>query len=605
VRLAYLNLKKIPLLLYAIAFLLTLFISYNLAYFNKTLPNTYIGSQSVSGKTKEQLEDLLTARIESLEKGSVIFEFEDNKLETDLKSLGVNFVKGASLQQAWSQRKSVNFLEKTQITPIYHIDFPELNNFLDTKLSLYETKAKNASINFEGGKIQISQESQGKVIDRSALLFKLREKIENLTMSPIILKLIDDQPQINASQAQSALNKVETLNNQQIVLTYELDSWKLSGQNLLSILKFYPYGQKQGYTEKFTFYDEPTIVNSVKLVDSPQPKLNVNLDNDKLDGFISTIANSIDQPTTNATLKFASGKVIEFTPARNGLKLDRRETKNLISQKVSIDNFSEGKDINITLPVTIQVAKIANEDINNLGIKELIGRGVSYFAGSIANRVYNLSLGSQRISGTLVKPGETFSFNQSVGEVTASTGYKQAYVISKGRTVLDDGGGMCQVSTTVFRAALNAGLPIVSRTAHAYRVGYYEQKGFKAGLDATVWAPSVDLKFKNDTDKHILVQAVVDRTTSKLEIDIYGTNDARRVEISDPVISNQKPPPEDKYEEDPTLAKGTVKQVDFAASGATSVFTRKVFKANELIIDDTFKSVYRPWQAVYLVGTGG
>ena len=132
-RLAYLNLKKIPLLLYAIAFLLTLFISYNLAYFNKTLPNTYIGSQSVSGKTKEQLEDLLTARIESLEKGSVIFEFEDNKLETDLKSLGVNFVKGASLQQAWSQRKSVNFLEKTQITPIYHIDFPELNNFLDTK----------------------------------------------------------------------------------------------------------------------------------------------------------------------------------------------------------------------------------------------------------------------------------------------------------------------------------------------------------------------------------------------------------------------------------------------------------------------------------------
>ena len=169
------------------------------------MPNTYIGSQSVSGKTKEQLEDLLTARIESLEKGSVIFEFEDNKLETDLKSLGVNFVKGASLQQARSQKKSVNFLEKTQITPIYHIDFPELNNFLDTKLSLYETKAKNASINFEGGKIQISQESQGKVIDRSALLFKLREKIENLTMSPIILKLIDDQPQINASQAQSAL----------------------------------------------------------------------------------------------------------------------------------------------------------------------------------------------------------------------------------------------------------------------------------------------------------------------------------------------------------------------------------------------------------------
>ena len=178
-------------------------------------------------------------------------------------------------------------------------------------------------------------------------------------------------------------------------------------------------------------------------------------------------------------------------------------------------------------------------------------------------------------------------------------------MISSGRTVLDDGGGICQVSTTVFRAALNAGLPIVSRTAHAYRVGYYEQRGFKAGLDATVWAPAVDLAFKNDTDRHILVQAVVDRAGGKLQVDIYGTGDGRRVELSEPVISNIKPAPEPRYQADPTLPKGTIKQVDFAAAGATSVFTRKVYKGDQLIIDDTFKSNFRPWQAVYLVGTGG
>ena len=603
--LAYLNLKKSSLLLFVIALFLTSFISYYLLYNNKTLPNTYIGNQLASGKQKEQLQDLLIERIDLLENSTIILDLEGNKIETNLESLGVHLSKDATLQQAWDQKKSVNLLEKSQIMPIYDIDFQRLTDFLDTKLRPYETKAKNASINFERGKIQISQESQGKIIDRSALLFQLRERIENFTMSPIVLKLVDDHPQTNTAQAESALSKVETLNNQQIVLTYEHDSWKLSGQNLLSILKFYPYGQTYGYIEKLTFGDEPITINVVKLIDSPEPKLNVNLDKDLLNEFINTIANSIDQQTVNATLKFESGKVVEFTAARNGLKLDREQTKNLISQKVSIENFSEGKDIHIALPVNIQPAKIANEEINNLGIKELIGQGVSYFAGSIANRIHNLSLGSQRISGTLVKPGEIFSFNQAVGEVNASTGYKPAYVISKGRTVLDDGGGMCQVSTTAFRAALNAGLPIVSRTAHAYRVGYYEQKGFKPGLDATVWAPSVDLKFKNDTDKHILIQAIVNRATSKLEIDIYGTNDGRKVEITDPVISNQKSPPEDKYEEDPTLPKGTVKQVDFSAWGATSVFTRKVFKETELISDDTFKSVYRPWQAVYLVGTGG
>ena len=171
--------------------------------------------------------------------------------------------------------------------------------------------------------------------------------------------------------------------------------------------------------------------------------------------------------------------------------------------------------------------------------------------------------------------------------------------------MLDDGGGICQVSTTIFRAALNAGLPIVSRTAHAYRVSYYEQKGFKAGFDATVWAPAVDLMFKNDTSHHILVQIVVDLPSAKIEVDLYGTSDGRRVELSEPVLSNFQPALPDKYQDHPTLPKGTVKQVDFAASGVTSVFKRKVFKDGLVIIDESFTSRFRPWQAIFLVGTGG
>ena len=168
----------------------------------------------------------------------------------------------------------------------------------------------------------------------------------------------------------------------------------------------------------------------------------------------------------------------------------------------------------------------------------------------------------------------------------------------------DDGGGICQFSTTIFRAALDAGLPIVTRTAHSYRVGYYEQGGNKPGFDATVFAPAVDFQFKNDTDHHILVQTVVDRTNAKLQVDFYGMRDGRKVEISTPVVSNVVPALPNKYQDDPTLPKGTTKQVDFSAQGATSVFTRKVYKNDKLLIDDVFKSNYRPWQAVFLVGTG-
>jgi len=124
-------------------------------------------------------------------------------------------------------------------------------------------------------------------------------------------------------------------------------------------------------------------------------------------------------------------------------------------------------------------------------------------------------------------------------------------------------------------------------------------------MDATVWSPAVDFVFKNDTDRHILVQAVVDPVNAKLQVDIYGTGDGRKSEISTPVISNVSPAPPERRQDDPSLPEGTVKQVDFAAGGATSVFGRKVYKGDSLIIDESFKSVYRPWQAVYLVGTGG
>jgi vancomycin resistance protein YoaR len=206
------------------------------------------------------------------------------------------------------------------------------------------------------------------------------------------------------------------------------------------------------------------------------------------------------------------------------------------------------------------------------------------------------------MNGVLIAPDEVFSFNKAIGDISRYTGYKEAYVISGGKTILGDGGGVCQVSTTLFRAALNTGLPIEERHGHAYRVGYYEQQS-SPGLDATIYVPSVDFKFRNDTPQHILIQSYVDPTTLTLTFTMYGTKDGREVSVTTPVIKSQTPAPETRYQDDPTLPKDTVKQVEYAAPGAVVSFSRTVMKDGKVHISDTYTTRYRPWGAVFLRGT--
>jgi vancomycin resistance protein YoaR len=168
--------------------------------------------------------------------------------------------------------------------------------------------------------------------------------------------------------------------------------------------------------------------------------------------------------------------------------------------------------------------------------------------------------------------------------------------------MLGDGGGVCQVSTTFFRAVLNTGLPIIERRSHSYRVGYYEQDS-PVGLDATVYAPSTDFKFRNDTNNHILIQTEFLPKKAMLIFEIYGTDDGRSATISKSVISSVTPPPEDLYIDDPTLPAGTIKQIDYKAWGAKAYFTYTVERDGETIFEKTYYSTYQPWQAKFLKGT--
>jgi vancomycin resistance protein YoaR len=239
---------------------------------------------------------------------------------------------------------------------------------------------------------------------------------------------------------------------------------------------------------------------------------------------------------------------------------------------------------------------------NQYGIKEEIGMGKSDYSHSIPERVHNITLASSKFDGVLILKGKEFSFNDTVGDISSLTGYKPAYIIKNGKTVLGDGGGVCQVSTTIFRAVLNAGLTITERNAHAYRVSYYENDS-KPGFDATVFDPTADLKFLNDTQAAILIQTEIDQNNHILNFRLYGEKDGRQSTISSISLYDQIPPPPPIYQDDPTLKRGVVKQIDFAAWGAKASFNYKVVRDGQTIFQKTFYSNYRPWQAVYSVGT--
>lgn len=323
---------------------------------------------------------------------------------------------------------------------------------------------------------------------------------------------------------------------------------------------------------------------------------------EKLMKVVSPFLAGVEKQPVDALFSFENGKVIAFKPSSDGQKLDRDKLdQEILGLGVTISTMHPNS-VTIPIPIKTIKPKITTESVNNFGIKELIASGTSTFYHSIQSRIYNIGLAASRMNGILVAPDEVFSFNKALGDVTSLTGYQQAYVIQNGKTVLGDGGGVCQVSTTFFRALLNAGLPIVERHPHSYRVGYYEQDS-PPGLDATIYYPSVDLKFRNDTEHYILIQTAIDYDNLRLTFYLYGTRDGREVSISNSVITNRTPALPPLYQDDPTLPKGVVKQVDFEAAGADVYFTREVRRNGRVVLADKFVSNYQPWQAIFLRGT--
>jgi len=288
-----------------------------------------------------------------------------------------------------------------------------------------------------------------------------------------------------------------------------------------------------------------------------------------------------------------------------GRELDIDASAKTIQEKLYAGEHSVPLSISYTNPPVTDQTK--GEEI---GITELLHAETSYFYGSNAARVQNIQAAASKFHGLLIAPGETFSMASALGDITLDNGYAEALIIVGDQTVKGIGGGVCQVSTTLFRTAFFSGFPIVELHAHAYRVYYYEKEAGNrinpdlAGLDATVYVPLVDFKFTNDTPNWLLMETYVSPSYSSITWKFYSTSDGRRVEWETTGPTNIVPAPEPLYRENSDLPSGTIKQVDWKADGADVTVNRTVNRGDSVYIEDTFYTHYLPWQDVFEYGPG-
>jgi vancomycin resistance protein YoaR len=324
-------------------------------------------------------------------------------------------------------------------------------------------------------------------------------------------------------------------------------------------------------------------------------RLVAEVDEDKVRAYVATeLAAQLTREPRDGTFSFdPETKVLTpVTISRNGWRLNVAET----AQRIVAAALGDQRQV--TPVVDIIRPEIATEDADKMGIKELVAQGTTSFAGSSKERVQNIVAATSKFQNIIIPPGGIFSFNKYLGEVTKENGFAEGLVIWGDRTAVGIGGGICQVSTTAFRAAFWGGFPIIERWAHGYVVSWYGEPG----LDATIYTPDVDFKFRNDTSAYLLIQAEADTKTGKLTFNFYGTKPDRTVEIVERKVENVQPPPPPIYQEDPSLKPGEKKQVDWAKEGKDVTIKRVVKQGDKVLYQDVFVSKYKPWAAVYLVG---
>lgn len=432
-----------------------------------------------------------------------------------------------------------------------------------------KTAPQDARFAVVGGELTVVPEQAGQGIAWEELLLQVASLLaENKNELTAQTKLIE--PTVTTAQAEKLLVEAkEKLPKAGTIFVVDGNKATLSAGKLMGLLQ--PQNQ----------------AGEIKL----------GVDESALRAALANLAKQVEQPAHNAELTTTSTpegvRVSHFVPGLEGVGIDWSQSS------VATWDALVNANTTVTLTTTSTPPEIPTSAVNEWGIKDLLGVGKSNFAGSPVNRRHNIKTGANHLSGILIQADEEFSLVKALGTIDASTGYRQELVIKENKTIPEFGGGLCQIGTTVFRAALASGLPILERRNHSYQVSYYFEKGV-SGVDATIYQPKPDLRFKNDTGNPILIYPLI--RGDVIEFQFWGVADGRKASRTIPKNYNRVSPPPAKLIETTDLKPGEKKCTEKAHAGATASFTYSVEYPNGEVKKTDFTSVYKPWGEVCLLG---
>lgn len=538
------------------------------AYASKIYPNIYIGDVNVGGMTAEEAREAVQARVDDFDRNCVNYTHEDLSWNPSLTELGVNIDVPGLVEQAIELGRderaadrmlyTATLAQGAQVIPLhYQLQTRNLDAWFDTVEMDIGDPAIDATFTVEGTELRITQDFTGTGASRETVTAQIYDAMRSL--EPINQELPTDTAYPRITKADLDANKDEVIQilSSPIVVRFEEQRWDLEADDVAPYLMF-----------------SSSMQNGSAVTE-------VDFDRTGLSQFLrERFADSVNRMPINARVQFYQGQLSATSKSTDGKAIKSSEFANLVADSFLSDHAR------VDIPVATTPAKVREDNLDSLGIKERLCRVDSNYTSDVGTqRAHNVEVGIRLLNNVIVAPGDEFSFNRAIGSIENNPDFQGGSAIVAGIIQDEFGGGICQVTTTAFRAAIMSGMPITAWDPHTYRLSGYERDGWGPGFDASIYQPDwlpfdewSDLKFRNDTDHFILISSWADSGYHVVEI--YGTDPGWDVRISDTVTWAAEPATEHNWAVDWNAGSGVNYVSAWPLEGLYASFNRTVLNAD-------------------------
>lgn len=578
-------------------------LAYAKTYEDRVMPGVYVGEIYIGGMTENELKEYLLTIDDKLSREGVQFSVQagDRKENIVLQPKGERFVSiqvddataylmtygksSSSVVHAWQTLNHAFSKTHVPLTQV-SINTQLVANELKQLLEPFETETKNAGIavtSVDPFTYTVTPSSAGIEFHYDDIAQQIVAAWSELAAPKLSITAEATSPSIDEAEvAMIAERATVIVAGGPMTLTYTDEQSK----------KPYTWGVTK---DKLASWLEPQEKDG---------EVVFGIKKDPAEQYLKDVVIPyVYKEPRNATFRMEGERVVEFVGSRDGVTVNIDDA--YASMNAIVMNRHKGETVSSTVPLVVSTVapKISTAQANTLGIEEVLGVGYSSYKGSPANRIKNIRFAvKDKLNGILVKPGETFSMLHALQPFTEAAGYLPELVIKGDRIKPEVGGGLCQVGSTMFRAAMNSGMPIEERRNHSLTVSYYnDPRNNLPGTDATIYDPAPDFKFKNDTEGYILIATEMNEKTQELFFTLWGQSDGRKASYTPPVVHKWIPTGPTKEVFTDELAPG-VKKCQEPHIGAQTSFTYTIELPSGEKKERVFESYYRPLPRICLVG---